>query len=127
MLFQVRAGYVVHDTKFIEVNNRIVEQTKTYWEGDVADFDAETAFAHAHKLEPKDKEATKWLATTFPTLPSAPEAVAGDSTGAITALNKQISDLTALVAQLASLQAASSVPAAQTGEQTAPAAEGATV
>lgn len=127
MLFQVRAGYVVHDTKFIEVNNRIVEQTKTYFEGDVADLDAETAFAHAHKLEPKDKDATKWLAATFPALTPVPEAVAGDSTGAITALGKQIGDLTALVAQLATLQAASAVPAAQTGEKTAPAAEGATV
>jgi len=65
MKFIVREGFVIHDTRLVKQGDRQVEQTNSYYEGDQVDFDEATATAHLHKLEPADKEATKFVAARF--------------------------------------------------------------
>lgn len=108
MKFQVREGFVVHDTKIVKVKQGSQEvkqpQTNTYYEGNEVDFDAATALEHLHKLEAKDKKAEDFVASL-----TTPEAAAGqniDHGAAIGALTEQIGNLAALVAQLAGAQAA---------------------
>jgi len=62
MKFQVRAGYVIHDTRIVTIGDKRVEQTSSYYEGEQADFDEDTAMNHLHKLEPADKASEKFLA-----------------------------------------------------------------
>lgn len=77
MKFTVRAGFVIHDTRIVTINNQPREQTNSYYEGDQVDFDEETALKHLHKLEPneKDKGAQAFAAARF--APVAPPPVAG--------------------------------------------------
>lgn len=75
MKFIVRAGFVVHDRKVVEIGGQPQVQESSYYEGQEADFDEQTAKLHAHKLEPVCKRADAWLAARHP-LPAAP-AVSG--------------------------------------------------
>lgn len=101
--FIVRDGFVIHDSKLVEVAGRMQEQSNTYYEGQTVDFDEATALEHAHKLAPADKASTAWLEKTFPSIPEAQAAAGVGNEGGvqIAALTKQVSELTALVAQLA--------------------------
>lgn len=109
MKFQVREGFVIHDTRLVDVNGRRVEQTNSYYEGDTVDFDADTAQQHLHKLEPQDKEAKAYAAAK--TVPVSAAPVAGiDAT-----------QLSQLVAQ-AVAAAVAAVQAPAPAEQTPPAA-----
>lgn len=73
MKFIVRAGFVVHDRKVVEIGGQPQVQESSYYEGQEADFDEATAALHAHKLEPVCKKADAYLAAKFP-LPVAPAA-----------------------------------------------------
>lgn len=102
MKFTVRAGFVIHDIKVIEVNGQRQEQTNSYYEGQTVDFDEATALNHAHKLEPSDKAATAFVEKNFPPIALVQAAAGvGDASGQIAALTKQVSDLTALVGKMA--------------------------
>ena len=65
MKFQVRADFVIHDTRLVKIGDRQTEQTNSYFEDDQVDFDEETALRHLHKLEPQDKAAEKFLSARF--------------------------------------------------------------
>jgi len=75
MKFQVREGFVIHDTRIVKVNDKPVEQTNSYYEGDTVDFDDDTATKHLHKLEPLDKAATAFVNARH--APVSPPPVAG--------------------------------------------------
>lgn len=114
MKFTVREGFVVHDTKVVKINNKVQEQTNSYYEGDEVDFDAATALAHAHKLTPADKASSQFIDKSFPALAEvqASTGVGGDAGAQITALARQVSELTGLIGQLTStMQSAVSGPA----------------
>ena len=112
MKFIVRSGFVVHDTKIVELDGQKAIQTKGYFGGESVDFDENTALQHAHRLEADDDEAKAFFAEKFPPIPTAAEATApaGDNSGlsaAIAALAKQVgaiaesqSNLTNLVGQV---------------------------
>lgn len=113
MKFTVREGFVIHDTRIIDINGKKQEQTNSYYEGQTVDFDEATALSHIHKLEPADKSATSFLDKNFPPLAVVQAAAGiGDAGGQIAALAKQVSDLTALVAQMAGAVHAAVAPAA---------------
>jgi len=65
MKFNVRTGYVVHLATLVIVMQagREVkqEQTQSYYEGQTVELDADQARDHAHKLEPVDKAAERFL------------------------------------------------------------------
>ena len=65
MKFTVRPDFVVHHVTRVETmqNGQTVmqEQSNSYWGGQTVDFDADEALQHAHKLEPADKDARKFL------------------------------------------------------------------
>lgn len=103
MKFTVRDGFVIHDTKLVEIQGKQQEQTNSYYEGQTVDFDEATAMQHAHKLEPEEKSAKDFLAKKYPPIAEAQAAagVTGDAGAQIGALTKQIADLTNLVGQMA--------------------------
>mgnify|MGYP000864453312 CR=1 FL=1 len=70
MKFQVRAGFVIHDTRIVKINDKPVEQTNSYYEGDSVDFDEATATAHLHKLEPQDKAAREFTTARHVPIPA---------------------------------------------------------
>lgn len=102
MKFTVRTGFVIHDTKMVEIQGKLQEQTNSYYEGQTVDFDEATALAHAHKLESTNKETAAFFDKNFPAI-AVVQATAGvgDTSGQISALTKQLSDLTELVGQMA--------------------------
>lgn len=132
MKFKVRSGFVVHDTKVVELDGQKSIQTKSYFGGESVDFDKETALQHAHRLEADGKEAKEFFAEYFPEIPAAAQvnqsAGGVDVSGAIQALAAQLTTLAAsqaavteLVGQVAEVvQAAVSAPAP---DDAAPAAE----
>lgn len=102
MKFTVRNGFVIHDTKMVEIQGKMTEQTNSYYEGQTVDFDEATALNHAHKLEPTNKESGAFFDKNFPPIAQAQAAAGvGDSSAQIQSLTKQISDLTALVGKMA--------------------------
>lgn len=75
MKFVIRAGFVVHQTKMVDVQERgeIVQrpQSSSYYEGQTVDFDKDEALDHLHKLEPADKAAAAFCeALVLPTQPA---------------------------------------------------------
>lgn len=137
MKFKVRSGFVVHDTKVVELDGQKAIQTKSYFGGESVDFDKETALQHAHRLEAEGKEAKEFFAEYFPEIPAVAQvSQAGgvDVSGAVQSLAAQLSALaqaqasvTALVGQVAEIvQTAVSAPAPEApAADAAPAAEGA--
>jgi hypothetical protein len=102
MKFIVREGFVIHDTKRVEVQGQLQDQTNSYYEGQTVDFDEKTATDHAHKLEPADKASTAFFDKNYPVLAVAQvSSGGGDASAQIQALAKQVSDLTTLVATMA--------------------------
>lgn len=102
MKFTVRDGFVIHDTKLVEIQGKLTEQTNSYYEGQTVDFDEATALNHAHKLESADKASATFLDKNFPVIAKVQaDAGTGDTNGQIAALTKQLSYLTALVGQMA--------------------------
>lgn len=103
MKFIVRKGFVIHDTKLVEIQGKKQEQTNSYYEDQQVDFDETTALEHAHKLEPVDKAANAFFAQNFPPIAQAQAAagVSGDTSAQISMLTQQMSELTALVGQMA--------------------------
>lgn len=82
MKFVIRSGFVVHQTKMVDVQERgeIVQrpQTASYYEGQTVDFDKDEALDHLHKLEPADKAASAFCeALVLPPqpAPAAPGAI----------------------------------------------------
>lgn len=62
MKFQVRDGFNCKTVKMVSVGNGRTElQESVAYPGNVVEFTAEEATQHAHKLEPRDAEATAWL------------------------------------------------------------------
>lgn len=98
MKFQVREGFVIHDTRIVKVGDKPVEQTSSYYEGDTVDFDEATAQAHLHKLEPLDKAAEKFVTARH--APVSQPAVAGMDPAVLSQLIA-----TAVAAALAGAQA----------------------
>jgi hypothetical protein len=76
MKFIVRAGFVVHDRKVVEIGGQPQVQESSYYEGQEVDFDEATAQLHAHKLEPVCKKADAYLSAKHPA-PVAPAAAPG--------------------------------------------------
>lgn len=72
MKFRVREGFVIHDTRIVEVAGKPAEQTNSYYEGQPVDFDEDTALKHMHKLEPEDKAAEKFLTSRHAPVSAAP-------------------------------------------------------
>lgn len=104
MKFQVREGYVIHDTRLVKIGEKLVEQTSSYYEGDQVDFDEDTAVAHLHKLEPLDKAAEKFLNARHTVV--APAAVPGIDPATLSQLIAQ-----AVATAVASVQASAQAPA----------------
>ena len=80
MKFKVRNGFVVHHTTTKKVAGEWQETTSTYSEGEEVSFDEAAAKLHAHKLEPIDTDAKKYLggfvlAATQQPAPAASTAV----------------------------------------------------
>lgn len=70
MKFKVRPGFVVHLSRVVEIDNngQIEKQVQTnsfFPNGDAFELSEADAFDHLHKLEPADKEATKWIESQF--------------------------------------------------------------
>lgn len=85
MKFKVREGFVVHHSQIVELDIgggevRRETQTNTYYQGQVVDFTAEEAEDHLHKLEPADKDSTRYLESRF-----VPDAAATVPAGGIDA------------------------------------------
>jgi hypothetical protein len=80
MKFTVREGFVIHQTRLVEVNGKQVEQTNSYYEGDNVDFEADEARAQLHKLEPKDKAADAFCQAAFAKVDPLPTPAAGGIT-----------------------------------------------
>ena len=83
MKFQVREGFVVKlSTKVDNGNGGYDMQENTIFSGQVVDLTADQADLHAQKLEPKDKQATDYLAAKVAPQPDGaalgltPEALA---------------------------------------------------
>ncbi len=100
MKFTVRAGFVIHDTRLIEIQGVIQPQTNSYYEGQAVDFDEATALDHAHKLESLSKESTAFLEKNFPPIPVS-QSQSADTNTQMQSLAQQVSDLTALVSKMA--------------------------
>ena len=63
MKFQVRDGFIVKLINKIDLgNDRFEYQDQAVYGNQVVDLGEEDALNHAHKLEPKDKDATAFLA-----------------------------------------------------------------
>jgi hypothetical protein len=107
MKFIVREGFVVHDTKIVEINGQNQEQTNSYYEGQAVDFNEASALDHAHKLVPSDKSAQAFFDKNFPPIAEvqAQAGGVGDASGQIAALAKQVSDLTALISVMVNASA----------------------
>lgn len=105
MKFQVRKGYVIHDTRLVKISDKQVEQTSSYYEGDQVDFDEDTALANMHKLEPLDKAAEKFLNARHTQV--SPPPVAGMDPAVLSQLIAQ-----AVATAVASVQASAQTPAA---------------
>jgi len=105
MKFTVREGFVVHDTKVVTVKQQgksvLQPQTNTYYEGNTAELDSASALEHLHKLEPADKEAEKFVASFI--LKTETSNAPLDHSAAISALADQISKLTEIVSQMATV------------------------
>ena len=87
MKFQVREGFVIHDTRIVDIGGKPNEQTNSYYEGQPVDFDEATALAHLHKLEPVDKAAQAFAAARF--APVAQPPIGGMDPAALSALIAQ--------------------------------------
>lgn len=78
MKFTVREGFVVHQTKLVEViiNGETTRQpqTNSYYGGQTVDFDESDALDHLHKLEAADKAAAAFVASRTRTADAAPAA-----------------------------------------------------
>jgi len=65
MKFRIRNDFVVHNTRLVSLilNGEETKQpqTNSYYGGQDVDFDESEAAEHAHKLEPLDKAAAKYL------------------------------------------------------------------
>jgi len=107
MKFQVRAGFVIHDTRVVKVNEKPVEQTNSYYEGDSVDFDEATALNHLHKLEPVDKPAVAFASARFAPVSAPP--VAGIDPAQMATLIAQA--VAAAMAAQATAAAAAAAPA----------------
>jgi hypothetical protein len=107
MKFIVRAGFVIHDTKTVEINGQKTEQTNSYYEGGTVDFDEATALAHLHKLEPVDKAATAFCAAraAIVTQPAAPQDPAAFSAAVAQAVSATLAALGIKVPEAAAPQA----------------------
>ncbi len=72
MKFKVREGFLADVTEVIDLGNGNTQtQVQTFYGGKVVDLTAEQAREHAHKLEPVDKEATKFLESLHVAGPAA--------------------------------------------------------
>lgn len=103
MKFQVREGFVIHDTRMVEVGGKPTEQTNSYYEGNGVDFDEATALQHLHKLEPVDKKATDFMASRAAPVSAPPTA--GMDPAALSQLIAQ-----AVAAAVAGMQATPAAP-----------------
>lgn len=109
MKFIVRDGFVIHDTRLIDINGKRSEQTNSYYEGNTVEFDEATARNHLHKLEPIDKSAREFLAScAAPVAP--PVALGGIDPAMLAALVAQA--VTAAMAAMQTAQASAQAPAA---------------
>lgn len=113
MKFQVREGFVIHDTRLVKNGDKQVEQTNSYFEGNNVDFDEATAASHLHKLEPLDKEAKAFSAARV--APVSPPPVAGMDPAALAALIAQ-AVATAMATMTAQTSAQPAAPVADTGK-----------
>ena len=104
MKFQVREGFVIHDTRMVDNGGKTVEQTNSYYEGNTVDFDETTTLAHLHKLEPQDKAASAFCAARFAPVSVAP--VGGVDPALLAALIAQ-----AVTAAVAAMQTPAPAPA----------------
>lgn len=87
MKFKVREGFIVHDVRLEDNGDGTKsEVSNTYPAGKVVEFDAETAALHAHKLEPIDDAATKFLESKHRDASLPTEAVAAMNPAAIAAV-----------------------------------------
>ena len=60
MKFKIREGFVVHLEKILDVGGARTTVTQPIFAGETADFTPEQAADHLHKLEPLDKDASKF-------------------------------------------------------------------
>lgn len=78
MKFTVREGFVVHQTKLVEVNingdTTRQPQTNSYYSGQTVDFEEADALDHLHKLEAVDKAAAAFVASRTRAADAAPGA-----------------------------------------------------
>jgi hypothetical protein len=108
MKFQVRDGFSVQVINKVDMGDgRTEQQASNYYPGQVVDLDAATADQHAHKLEPKDKEAAGFLAAKVVVSPK-PESVATADVARMVA--EQVA------AQMAAIMATMMTPAAPAGD-----------
>ena len=99
MKFQVREGFVVAYTDRIKQGDKTVEREYSFYPEDGAiDLDKAHATAHAHKLEPADKEGKAFLESLHVET-AAPAAAPGLDIAAIIAAAVQAGLAAASAAQ----------------------------
>lgn len=108
MKFQIREGFVAQIATRIDLGEGKTEvQVNSYFGGQTCDLTAEQAEMHAHKLEPKDKQAEAWLAAKV--MPQAPGQALGLSPEAMALVQAMAAETAKAI--VAAVQAPAQAPA----------------